>query len=208
MRAYVGQTRAKDIIDGLRRAGIGECTLRGELPPRRADYFYDNGAYTDHVSGSQFNVNQFMRDIRAMRQRGKGKASFERPAFIVLPDLVARGLESLAESESWIEECVDVAPLYLAVQNGMSEGNIEALLARQPGKIAGLFIGGTMDWKLGTAASWIVFAHARGLKVHIGRVGTLERVRWAKAIGADSIDSSFPLWTRDRLAEFILEVAA
>lgn len=207
MKAYVGQTRAKDIIDGLRRAGIGECTVRGELPPRRAAWFYDNGAYTDFVAERAFNVNQFMRDVRAMRARGKGKSSFEAPAFIVLPDLVARGLESLAESESWIDECADVAPLYLAVQNGMTTADVEALIERK-GQIAGIFVGGTTEWKHATAAEWITWAHARGLQVHIGRCGTIELVRWAKAIGADSIDSCFPLWTRERLAAFVLEVAA
>lgn len=214
MRAYVGQTRSKELINLLVNAGIGECCVRGELPPRRPSYFYDNGAYTDHVAERPFNITQFMRDMRALRAGGLGakrdgrRVGVEAPAFIVLPDLVARGAESLAESESWIDECRGIAPLYLAVQDGMAEADVAQLLERRPGTIAGLFVGGSTDWKLETAASWIAWAHARKLEVHIGRVGTIERVRWARAIGADSIDSSFPLWTESRLLGFINEVAA
>jgi len=34
------------------------------------------------------------------------------------------------------------------------------------------------------------------------RAGTLARVEHALAVKADSLDSSFPLWTRQRFAEF------
>lgn len=212
MKAYVGQTRAVEFIALLEGAGVGECCVRGELPPRRSPWFYDNGAFTDFRANRPFNILRFMRDLRAIRNGGIGGAdgriaAFGAPDFVVLPDLVARGLESLVESDGWIAEIADVAPLYLAVQDGMTDGDVEALLARRPGLLAGIFVGGSLPWKRETAASWVSFAHARGLRVHVGRVGTLERVRWALAIGADSIDSSFPLWTRGRLEAFVAEVA-
>jgi hypothetical protein len=34
-------------------------------------------------------------------------------------------------------------------------------------------------------------------------VGTPDRVRWARRIGADSIDSALPLWSSDNLARFL-----
>ena len=40
MRVYVGQTRARAWIARLTDLGIGECTNRGELPPRRTPFFY------------------------------------------------------------------------------------------------------------------------------------------------------------------------
>lgn len=52
------------------------------------------------------------------------------------------------------------------------------------------------------ARAWVRFAHARGMPVHIGRVGTARRVRWARRIGADSIDSCVPLWSRENLDVF------
>ena len=36
MIAYVGQTRAPDLIAELEHHAIGECVVTGELPPRRA----------------------------------------------------------------------------------------------------------------------------------------------------------------------------
>lgn len=201
MRAYVGQTRKAATVRMLAKAGIGECTVRGEMPPRRATWFYDNGAFGDWRAQRSFNVVQYMRDLRKITYW----SHVEKPAFIILPDLVARGLESLAFSLDWLEETERAgAPIYLAVQDGMTEADLEQL----PASITGIFVGGSLEWKLETAAAWIKWAHARGLKVHIGRVGTIDRVRWARSIGADSIDSAFPLWTEERLAAFVLEVAA
>jgi hypothetical protein len=70
---------------------------------------------------------------------------------------------------------------------------------------AGLFVGGTLAWKIKTAARWIRWAHAqaRPLRCHIGRVGTPDRVRWARRIGADSIDSALPLWSSENLSRFL-----
>ena len=39
MRAYVGQTRSAKLIEELRALGWGECTCRGEYPPRRVPWF-------------------------------------------------------------------------------------------------------------------------------------------------------------------------
>jgi hypothetical protein len=70
----------------------------------------------------------------------------------------------------------------------------------------GLFVGGTLPWKLATAAEWVRVGHAINLPVHIGRVGTGKRVRWAKRIGADSIDSALPLRSMANLRSFVVAV--
>jgi hypothetical protein len=70
----------------------------------------------------------------------------------------------------------------------------------------GIFVGGTLGWKLRTGDAWVRFAHARGLPVHVGRVGTARRVGWARRIGADSIDSCLPLWSRENLEAFAAAV--
>lgn len=68
---------------------------------------------------------------------------------------------------------------------------------------SGIFVGGSLPWKLETGAQWVREAHARHLPCHIGRVGTAKRVRWAKASGADSIDSCLPLWSEENLIAFL-----
>ena len=199
-RTYVGQTRCAAMVADLAAAGIGECTVRGELPPRRqASWFHDNGAYTDFVAGRPFDYLRWSRDMRAIRmwcERGE----LTRPDFVVVPDLVAQGAASLAFSlEHLAESRAAGAPCYLAVQDGMTVWQVRRALAH----FDGIFVGGSLEWKLATAATWVRLGRQLRLPVHVGRVGTLDRVEWAAAIGASSIDSSFPLWTRERLGAFV-----
>jgi hypothetical protein len=54
-----------------------------------------------------------------------------------------------------------------------------------------LFIGGTTAWKLGEACRVIVAeAKRRGVWVHMGRVNSLKRMRYAESIGCDSADGT------------------
>lgn len=62
MRAYVGQTRARVLVRELQALGIGECTARGELLPRRTPWFYDNGAFRDWKAGRPFDAEAFQAD--------------------------------------------------------------------------------------------------------------------------------------------------
>lgn len=175
--AYVGQTRSAALVRQLWELGIGECTVRGELPPRRHPWFFDNGAFGDWQAGKPFDEAQYRADVGAIR------GSADRPRFLVLPDRVAGGLESLEESRRWLPELADVAPLAPS--------------------LAGLFVGGTLPWKIATGEAWVRAAHDLGLACHIGRCGNANRVRWARRIGADSIDSALPLWSEDNLGRFL-----
>jgi hypothetical protein len=166
--------------------GAGQCILRGRLRGRRLQrWFYDNGAFEDWKQGRPFDVAAFERDLETVA------ASPEKPDFIVAPDIVGGGLESLALSLSWLERCAAVAPVYLAVQDGMAPSDLDGVTG-----IAGLFVGGGLPWKLATGEQWCAYARSRGWRAHIGRVGTARRVAWARDCGADSIDSSLPLWSR------------
>jgi hypothetical protein len=192
--AYVGQTRGEKLIERLRALGIGECTVRGELPPRRAPWFYDNGAYSDWTAGRAFDGLKFQNDIDRIR-RGEIDTP---PDFVVAPDQVAGGVRSLEVSLLWIDR-LEGLPLYLAVQDGMRPSDVLPVLD----VFAGIFVGGTLPWKLATGPQWVDIAHAQGLRCHVGRVGTVPRVDWARTIGADSIDSSLPLWSEGNLQAFV-----
>src|SRR4051794_21490167 len=54
-----------------------------------------------------------------------------------------------------------------------------------------------------TTPMWVAYAHAHGWRCHVGRVGTVERVHWARALGVDSIDSALPLWSTKKLEAFL-----
>jgi len=200
MRVYVGQTRSREFIQWLEEEGIGEAVQRNEFPPRRLPFFLDNGAFGDWRKGQPFNLREF--------QNAVGQAAYAavylgyEPDFIVVPDKVAAGLESLDTSlmlTPWLEDLIPGVPIYLVVQDGMTEDDLLPHLSH----FGGLFVGGSLPWKLQTAERWCEFAHENGLACHIGRVGTVARVRWAERIGADSIDSSEPLWSRAKLAQFL-----
>jgi hypothetical protein len=55
-----------------------------------------------------------------------------------------------------------------------------------------LFIGGSTAWKLGPAAADLTAqARRHGITVHMGRVNSLKRLRYAASIGCDSVDGTF-----------------
>ena len=190
MRVYVGQTRSRALIAELSTHGFGECTQPTELPPRRRPWFYDNGAFKAWRSGQPFDLARWRAGLDVARSAD----------FVVAPDIVSGGLDSLAFSLSLVDEIQ--APAYLVVQDGMT---VEAV-SKVSDRFAGLFVGGSIDWKLKTGAEWCAFARQLGKPCHIGRVGTARRIRWAFDCGADSIDSCLPLWSKDNLRIFLREV--
>lgn len=143
-------------------------------------YFQDNGAYSAWNNKTSFDHTAFLRSLD----------KFPNPDFVVLPDIVEGGLESLKFSIKWLD-IIDFLGykrnFYLAVQDGVEEEDIPKWLLE---RIKGIFVGGSMDWKHDTGEAWVRFAHRHGLKCHIGRVGVLKYVMWAFRIGADSIDSA------------------
>lgn len=198
MQAYVGQTRSRALMARLDALGIGEIAQRHETPARRRPWVLDNGAFGDWQSGRPWRAEVFASACAwAAAQTGS-----DRPGWVVCPDRVATGLESLAFSLAWLDSSASSFPglrWYLAVQDGMTAADVRPFASQ----FAGLFVGGTLPWKIETAARWVEFAHDLGKQCHIGRVGTYHRVRWARRIGADSIDSSLPLFSEDNLQRFL-----
>jgi hypothetical protein len=193
--AYVGDTRSRRLLAKLKRHGVGQMIVRGRLRGRRLDrWAYDNGAFEDWRQGRAFDGERFVADLRAAQAE-------PRPDFVVLPDRVADA-ESLRFSLDWLDRLrrlgLDaVAPPYLAVQDGMVANGLPW------GDVAGVFIGGTLDWKRRTAASWAEAARAHDVACHYARCGTARRIAHAKAIGCDSLDSSLPLWSDANCAVFL-----
>jgi hypothetical protein len=55
-----------------------------------------------------------------------------------------------------------------------------------------IFTGGSTEWKLGAGARLIVGeAKRRGKWVHMGRVNSRKRLRYAASIGVDSVDGTY-----------------
>jgi len=193
MKVYVGQTRSAEWIGKCTAQQWGEMACPTELPPRRAPWALDNGAFKAFTAGTPFPADAFERAVDRIERDAL------RPDFIVCPDIVAGGNASLEFSVAWSAQLRGVAPLYLAVQDGMDSERVADSL--EP--FAGIFVGGTRLWKVKTGGAWVELARRHGLACHVGRVGTYNRVWWARWIGADSIDSCFPLWCRDHFYRFV-----
>lgn len=191
MKVYVGQTRSRWLIAELATLGWGECTNRGELPPRRVPWFFDNGAFVDWRAGVPWDEEAYCQDLTELRAH-----PLCRPDFLVAPDIVAGGAASLARSREWLEDLRELGPVYLAVQNGMP------LEAATVAGFDGIFIGGDNDFKREAAAACVLLGRELGLPVHLGRAGTGRKVRWARDLGVSSIDSTSPLWDKDNLRVF------
>lgn len=149
-----------------------------DLSPTPFRYGFDNGAWRAFIEGVPFDVPLFMSAV----QRVGGGADF-----IVAPDIVAGGLESLAMSLAFLPQLMAINPLVLIpLQDGMTEADILPLL--RPG--VGLFLGGSTEWKLATMVPWGRFARWHGVYFHVGRVNTAKRIHLAVAAGADSVDGT------------------
>lgn len=143
----------------------------------------DNGAFRCSQRGYPFMADSFRAQLCACFRSG---VTLD---FIVCPDIVCGGDRSLEFSMSWATGELITAPrLALVVQDGMT---LQSVGYQHPELwFSHIFIGGSVEWKWRTAASWCNYAHDMGMKCHIGQVGTLDRLRAAKRIGADSVDST------------------
>jgi hypothetical protein len=107
--------------------------------------------------------------------------------FATAPDVVGDAAATLARSAPWLPRIRELGyPAALVAQDGLE------LLAVPWDTFDVLFIGGSTGWKLGRHARQLVKdARARGKWVHMGRVNSGLRYRYAEAIGCQSVDGTF-----------------
>lgn len=177
---YTGTRR---VIDRAQQDDVGILMVEGWKNPDRWPYYaIDNGAYSAWVNRKEWDPIPFLRTIR--RARGYSR----RPDFVVCPDIVAGGKDSLIHSINWLKVLPKELPYYLAVQDGMELQEVAGVI-RDHG-FSGIFVGGTAEWKIETAPAWCVLSKNLGIRCHIGRIGPGRKILWAERIGADSVDST------------------
>jgi hypothetical protein len=187
MQIYTGNAHGED-IDEIKALGMGVmiCTTpAGTINKawKGLPLCLDNGAFGCWLRGFPFMADAFRKTLSNCYASGLTLN------FLVCPDLVARGRDSLRFSMSWANgELLSCGRLALPVQDGMTTKMVA--LEYPERRFATIFVGGTKGWKWDTAHEWVSFAHERGMKCHIGRCGTLDRLKYAYQIGADSVDST------------------
>lgn len=182
MQAYTSRCSGKT-LDHLKAAGwrfIVEPS-QGYRSPCPIAYGLDNGAWGCHVREEPFNVEGFE---RVLADHGADAD------WIVLPDIVGGGLDSLRLSAEWERRVKSLGrPMLLPVQDGMEPADIRAFTDRG----VGIFLGGSTEWKLETMREWGAFARHVGAYYHVARVNSAKRIRLCKDAGADSFDGSSPV---------------
>lgn len=183
MIAYASRTGTRRNLDALRRAGWRlMVSARGALRTEGFRYALDNGAWTAFQRGEPFDEAAFERAVARLGADAD---------WIVVPDIVMGGMESLKFSRTWLARLrnrggLSNARFMIAVQNGIVPGHVRDLIDPR----VGIFVGGDTEWKLATMARWAKFAHARGATCHVGRVNSARRIRLCAAAGVDSFDGS------------------
>ncbi len=154
-------------------------SARGVLRTEGFPYALDNGAWTAYQEGEGFDAVAFCKALTWARSQPV-------PDFIVVPDIVGAGRESLAFSLGWIERLDEWPLLLLAVQDGMGADHLRPYLSKR----VGIFLGGTTDWKLETMRLWGRLAREVACYFHVGRVNSVRRIRYCQDAGAHSFDGS------------------
>ena len=125
---------------------------------------------------------------RDMLDRIRGR---EGCIFVTAPDVVGDYRETMQRFVDWRSE-LDDFPVAFVGQDDQEKHGIpwDAFDV--------FFVGGTTRWKLGAGAARLIReAKNRGKWVHMGRVNSYERGRYARWFGCDSIDGTQFSWFRD-----------
>jgi hypothetical protein len=162
------------------RTGLLGCIdtpAQGNRIPHGAVWAADNGIFGRGWPGESA-WHAWLRDHPADRSRC---------LFAVAPDVVGDAAATLTRSAPWLPRLRALGyPAALAGQNGLESMTVPW------DSFDVLFLGGDTAWKLGPAArSLTAQARRLGKGVHMGRVNSLRRLRYAAAIGCTSADGTF-----------------
>lgn len=152
--------------------GVLMCPAAGNAPPHLGTtWAADNSAF------SVFDEASYLRMLEKIRGR-------DDCLFVTAPDVVGDHAATLKLWTAWNRRIrgFGLIPAFVA-QDGCT-------VARMP-EAPAVFIGGTTRYKLGHEAAEIVKEwNLRGRWTHMGRVNTVRRIRYARALGVRSIDGS------------------
>jgi hypothetical protein len=159
------------------RCGVSLDYLRSTRLPVAAD----NGCF------KRFEPDRFLRML------DRAGECADRVAFVCLPDVVADARATMDLFEDWAREVTGRGlPAALVMQDGLERLEVPW------DRLDALFVGGSTAWKLGRHAARLgAEGKARGKLLHMGRVNSFRRFKYAYAIGCDSLDGGQFSWFPD-----------
>lgn len=136
----------------------------------------DNGAYADFINSRPFQKDKFLALLECLGEFAD---------FVVIPDSVGERRETIELARAWIPKLKKYSLAFVA-QDGMMGNDVFEFI----NCIDYVFIGGTTDWKLSMLKHWGEFCRENNLKMHVGRVNSIKRVKLCMDAGAFSFDGS------------------
>jgi hypothetical protein len=164
-------------------AGLLDCMTtpaQGNVIPDGCSWAADNGRFGKGWPGAA----AWWTWLQGQVERYDGA---NRCLWALAPDVPFDAVGTLAESLPWLSRIRSLGvPAAFAAQDGCENGLIPW------GEFDVLFIAGSTEWKIGDAAEALcVEARARGVRIHMGRVNSLKRLRRAEEFGCDTADGTF-----------------
>ena len=186
MRYFANPTGSKSVHAAIAedRLGYIDTPAQGNIRPSGVSWCADNGRFGRGWPGFDAWLSWLASHRGAAPQC----------TFATAPDVVGNAAATLAESRPWLPEIRALGfPAALVAQDGLE------VLTPPWSDFDVLFIGGTTEWKLGPEARSVAEAAlARGKRVHMGRVNSLRRLRYAKSIGCHSADGTYLTFGPDK----------
>lgn len=177
IRYYANPTGSAAAAMESGQIGFIDTPAQGNRRPPGVDWCADNGCFGKGFPGETAWFTWLARQA----------ADAATCRFAVAPDVVGDAEATLARSTPWLSQIRSLGfPAALVAQDGLENLDVpwDAFDV--------LFIGGTTAWKLGRHARDLVAeAKRRGKWVHMGRVNSESRLRYAQAIGCDSADGTY-----------------
>ncbi len=176
---YFATPSSRSIRDAMTRGELGMMSTPAQ-PNRIEPGWYwaaDNGCFGKGYPG----------DVEYLRWLAERQPLAGMCQFATAPDVVGDAKATLKRSAPFMPVIRALGfPVALVGQDGLER------LPVPWDAFSVFFIGGSTEWKLSPQAAGLAAeAKARGKWVHMGRVNSRKRLRYAEAIGCDSADGTF-----------------
>lgn len=185
MTLYYANPCSQSVSAAIRAGSLGfiDTPRQGNRRPPGVRWIADNGCFSD-----RWDANTWWTWLTSHA----GDA--HRCSFAVAPDVVGDAWSTHCRSMPWLPRirALGYRAAYV-LQDGVHGKRLPW------GWFDALFIGGSTDFKLGPMARAIVWTAKRhGIHVHMGRVNSARRYRYAQDIGCDSVDGTYLTYGPDQ----------
>lgn len=186
MLYFANPTGSRRVRDAMTAGTLGfiDTPLQGNRRPGGVTWCADNGCFND----TAFDESRWWEWL--VDNCGASDSC----VFAVAPDVVGDAAATLARSAPWLARIRALGyPVAFVAQDGWESITVPW------DEFDVLFVGGSTAFKLGRVARGAVAdAKRRGKHVHMGRVNSFRRYRYAEAIGCDSVDGTFLTFGPDK----------